>query len=250
MKKITLLLFSILIFGCSSDNNSSTAVNTVKKITEKTYFEGTMEETSANFNYENGKLKNITNTAERFRGEFSYYGDKIISCSYYKNDVLASTNTFNYSGNNLIEIVGGEGKTTFSYNANNKLTSEKYIWQGTNFSLMEQKDFIFLGNNVDVIAGISNYSNIYKSSYEYDNKNNMFQNMNPVLKFIFSFESSLNYSTNNVVKQYSYDAIDSSTKTLSHNYEITYNSSGFPTLIKKFSAATSQLISELTIQYN
>ena len=258
MKKLTLLLFCILFFGCSNDNNPAvpiaSIVNTVKSINEKIYFQGPDRETSANFNYENGKLKNIIDTPNGTRGEFSYYGNKIISYSYYKNDVLKSTNTFNYLGNNLVEILGGEGKTTFSYNANNILISEKaYNGQGTNTFLMEQKDFIFLGNNVDSMIKTSNYSGtsyVYKTNYEYDSNNNMFQNMNPIIKLIFTFESSFNYSANNVVKQYSYDAVDSTNKTLSHTYEITYNSSGFPTLIKKFSAATSQLISELTIQYN
>lgn len=260
LKKLSLLLFSILFFGCSNDNipavSNASLANTVKSFTEKIYFDGPDRETRANFNYENGKLKNIIDTPNGTRGEFSYYGDKIISYSYYINDDIKSTNTFNYSGNNLVEILGGEGKTTFSYNANNVLLSEKvymYSGEGTNYSLMEQKDFNYYGDNVTSMIYTRNYfgtSNVYKTSYEYDANKNMFQNMNPVIKFIFGFESSFNYSTNNVVKQYSYDAVDSTNKTLSHNYEITYNSLGFPTLIKKFSAATSNLISELTIQYN
>lgn len=258
MKKIALLLFSILIFGCSNDNTPAvpiaSIVNTVKSVNEKFYYQGTVNETSASFNYVNGRLKNITDTSNGIRGEFSYAGDKIISYSYYKNDVLKSTNIFNYSGNNLVEILGGEGKTTFSYNANNILISEKvYTGETTSYSLMEQKDFIYSENNVESMVITNNYSGtsyVYKTSFEYDAKNNMFQNMNPIIKFIFGFESSFEYSANNVMKQYSYDALDSTDKVLSHTYAITYNSAGFPTLIKKFSAATSQLISELTIQYN
>jgi len=258
MKKFALLLFSILIFGCSNENNQSNqnvAVgNTIKKITEKTYYQGTADETSADFNYENGKLKNITNTADGFRGEFSYNGDKITNYSFYVNNILKSSNTFNYLGNNLLEIVGVEGKTTYSYNANNQLISEKeFDMNGTDYSLIEQKDFTYLGNNVASMISTNIYSGTsytYKSSFDYDSNNNIFKNMNPVIKNIFGFESIFEYSTNNVIKQYAYDAIDSTNKTLSHTYEINYNSSGFPILIKKFSAATSQLISELTIQYN
>lgn len=259
MKKLPLLLLSILIFGCSSDNNPAvpiaSIINTVKSINEKFYYQVTIDESSADFNYENGRLKNITDISNGIRGEFGYDGDKIVSYSYYKNDVLKSTNTFNYSGNNLVETSGEEGKTTYSYNANNMLISEKvYKGQGTNYSLMEQKDFIYLGNNIDTMIETRNSSGTsfgYKTGYEYDSNSNMFQNMNPIIKLIFGFESSFNYSTNNVLKQYYYhDDFDPTNKTLSHTYEITYNSSGFPTLIKKFSAATSQLISELTIQYN
>jgi hypothetical protein len=259
MKKLTLLLFSILIFGCSNDNNNPTtqnvgAVNTIKRITEKTYFQGNIEETSADFNYENGKLKNITDSANGFRGEFSYNGDKIATYSFYVNDILKSTNTFTYSGSNLIETLGEEEKTTYSYNTDNLLISEKeFDLNGTSYSLLEQNDYNYNGNNVESRINTNLYSGTrytHKSSFDYDSNNNIFKNMNPSVKFIFNFESTFNYSSNNVLKQYSYDSIDSTNKTLSNTYEISYNTSNFPILIKKFSAATSQLISELTIQYN
>lgn len=255
MKQLALLLFMLFIFGCSSDNNQNIPLtNSIKKITEKFYSQGTVnQESSADFNYSSGKLISITDNNQNMKGEFIYDGNKITSYKYYKNSVLQSENVVIYNGNELTETIGDERKTTFSYN-NNKVSSKKnYDFDGLTYSLIEQSDFNYNGNNIESIVSMTNYNGTpfyFKTSYDFDTKNTMFKNMNPYLEFIFNFESILNFSLNNVNKSYRYESVDSTAKILWNNYTILYNSSDYPISIKKYSATSSQLISELTIQYN
>jgi hypothetical protein len=258
MRQLTLLLFTLLIFGCSNDNNqlaqNSFTANAIKRISEKSYYLGNLKrETSFDFNYENGKLVNITDSNANRRGEFLYEGNKINSYKFYKNNILQSENIFTYSGNNLTEVVGGEGKTTFSYNNNKVVSKKEYYLNGVNYFLREQNDFSYSANNVESITSMTNYTGTpfyYKSGYDDDAKNTIFKNMNPQIEFLFEFESIRNFSLNNVTNSYSYESVDSSIKTLQNTYDILYNSSDFPISIKKYSATSAQLISELTIQYN
>lgn len=260
MKKIVWFFFTIFLISCSKsddDSSSSPAKNTIKRISETIYYSSSTQQNNANFNYDNGILKSIIVDGGTNKGEFIYNGTKIIGYNFYTNNVLENSYNFNYSGDNLVEIISDEGKSTFEY-VNNKLSSKKeYFISGSSYVLVEQKDYNYIGNNVNTEIVMSNYTgnpSYFKVGYDYDNKNDILKNMNPYLKYCFSFESTVDFSFNNAIFKYNYDSITSSNKTQSHSYIITYNNDNFPVNIKKYRTLSNGnvggLQSEMNIEYN
>jgi hypothetical protein len=261
MKKIIALgILAVVSFlnSCSSDDsssNSSTNSKTIKTFSEKIYYNGEINaQYTSNFNYENGKLVSITSGSNKL--ELIYNGDKIVRSNSYQNNILTGFNTLSYEGTLLKSILNDdeEEKTEYSY-SNGVLSAETSsfftgsVWQNSFI-----KNYTFSNNNVQ--SKITNFiqmgNNPWKSSYDYDSKNNPLKNMNPYLKYLFNTESFDFLSGNNVIKQYTFSNISDLIGELSHEYIITYDSDNYPLTIKKYAVynGVQSLISEANIQYN
>jgi hypothetical protein len=260
MKLFQLAILAIFVVSCSSsdseENVTLVPTNTVKKTIETIYISGTPEQSVINFNYENGILKYLT-TNSNYNGEFVYSGGKIVKYNLYENNVLSYTNDMSYDGNFLSEIVNNESLTSFEYQDGKLKTMKYFIGSGVNYSLSKQDDYTYLNNNIYSNSSSNNFGGtIYesKSGFTYDNKNNVFKNMNPYLKYMLSFESIDLLSQNNILEKYVYDSPSSTDFHQSHQYQITYNSANYPIKVKKYSTDVDgniiSLISELVVEYN
>lgn len=251
-----LLLFVFFISSCSSSDDAGenlTGGPKVASFREKMYYDGNLDsDYTFNFNYDNGKLVNVVRGTSRI--EFTYEGDKITASNVYVNNVLSSTSNYTYSGNLLTSILDNvqDEKTEFTYSGG--------VLQGMKFSYLDngvwiqnqREDYTFSNNNIQQkirtdIEGSSSVS--FKSTYDYDNANNPFRNMNPYLRLIANFETVDIISRNTVTKQYSYTSPSSTTPILSHDFVIVYNSDNYPISVKKYFVSTGELISETTITY-
>lgn len=257
MKKFLLFLllaFVFTLFSCNSDDSPSTSGGLkVASFREKIYVDGNLDsDYNFVFNYQDGKLVNVVRGTTTI--EFTYSGDKITTSNLYVNDVLSSTTDYNYSGSLLISIIynGQQEKTDLFYSGSVLQSMKSSYLDGGIWIQHQQNDYTFSNNNIrqKVRTNIDgSFSFSYQSSYDYDNANNPFRNMNPYLRLIANFETIDIISNNNVTKQYSYPSVGSTTPTLSHNYVIEYNADNYPVSVKKYLVAGNELISETAITY-
>lgn len=254
MRKTALLLvLTSLFISCSNeDNNNSSAnsplENTIKKITETTYIGGSVDHYSADFNYENGVLKTITDATHKI--ELFYNGSKISSSIIYTNNVVTNTNTFSYNGNlleTILNTTNNSERTLYSYN-NGVLLSEKNqglvnsYWQ-----TVYTYNYIFTNGNVTEQNQFYQNDTPYKNTYEYDTKLNPMHYMNPYVRVLITLESSDFKNYNNEIKAFSF--LNPTTPILAFTSQITYNSQNLPINIKKYTAGNN-LVSEATFEYN
>jgi len=257
MKKFPLLVlfaFVFTLFSCSSDDSPSGSGGLkVATFHEKIYVSGNLySDHNFVFNYQDGKLVNVVKGTSTI--EFTYSGDKITTSNVYVNDVLSSTTDYNYSGNLLTSIIynSQQEKTDLIYSGSVLQSMKSSYLDGGIWIQIQQNDYTFSNNNIQQKVRSDNdgsFAFSYKSSYDYDNANNPFGNMNPYLRLMFNFETIDIISNNNVTKQYSYPSVGSTTPTLSHNYVIEYNTDNYPISVKKYLIAGNELISETAITY-
>jgi hypothetical protein len=257
MKKILLsgLLFILFVTAsCSSDDSPSASGGLkVASFREKIYVNGNLNsDYNFVFNYQDGKLVNVVRGTSTI--EFTYSGDKITTSNVYVNDVLSSTTDYNYSGNLLTSIIYNvqDEKTDLIYSGNVLQSMKSSYLDGGTWIQHQQNDYTFSNNNIQQKVRTNSdgsFAFSYKSSYDYDNANNPFRNMNPYLRLIVNFETIDIISKNNVTKQYSYPSVGSTTPTLSHNYVIDYNADNYPVSVKKYLVAANELIAETVITY-
>ena len=257
--RVVLLTVVGLNFSCSSDdtneNDETVSLSkTIKKYSEKVYYNQQIDyQFTANFNYSEGKLVSISDAQNVL--EFHYNSNKMSQIKKYSNNQLVSTNYLNYEGSFLTSIVNdsNDEKQILTYiNGTLFLVKNQHL-ENSNWITDSEKQYTFLANNIQQVI-IQNYSFSFsnKSTFEYDDKNNPMKMMNPYLKFILQYETCDFISSNNILKRYSYSDVNSSTGTLSHQYEITYDAENYPVLIKKYDVSATQpiLISEAIIEYN
>jgi hypothetical protein len=259
MKKTQLftLLVALLFISCSQNDENSTSnvnppSNSIKKITETTYIAGSVDNLSADFNYENGILKSISDATHKI--ELSYNGATISSSIIYNNNVVSNAYSFNYNGTFLETILNTKNnfeRTLYTY-SNGILNSEKnQSLINSNWQTVLSYDFEF--SNGNIATQYTSYQNgsgsMSKYTREYDTKLNPMHYMNPVVRNIIGLESCDFKNTNNEIKQYRYSSATSTTPILDFTYQITYNSQNLPITIKKYTS-NAILVSEATFQYN
>ena len=241
--RVVLLTFVVgLNFSCSSDdtNENGETVSlskTIKKYSEKVYYNQQIDyQFTANFNYSEGKLVSISDAQDVL--EFHYNSNKISQIKKYSNNQLVSTNYLNYEGSLLNSIVNdsNDEKKILTYNNGTLSLVKNQHLENSNWITDSEKQYTFLTNNIQQIITVNySFSSSYKSTFEYDAKNNPMKMMNPYLKFILQYETCDFISSNNILKRYSYSDVNDSTGTLSYEYEITYDVDNYPVLIKKYS---------------
>lgn len=253
-----LSIFSFLFSSCSSDDAvalpTNSLVGTVKKITETTYYSGIPSAYEMDFNYENGILKSISSGSSN-KIEIIMDGNKIVQAKTFSNNILDDVNTMVYDGSNLISIINDDTteKSEFTYSNGLLSTQSFFSGSGGSWNLYKLDNYFYnvAQNNDKILSTFYQFSNQpTKATYEYDNKNNVFKNMNPYLRYLLLFESFTIISNNNIIKQFSYPNATSTVATQSHYYTIVYNNLNYPITIKKFGVQNDLLISECSILYN
>jgi len=257
MKKLQLFILSVslLFFSCSKNNDTLLNVNppsnSIKKISETTYIGGIVDFFSADFNYENGILKSITDPTHKL--ELFYNGSKISNTILYTNNVVSTSYSFNYNNDlleTMINITDNYERTLYTY-TNGVLSSEKNqslinsVWK-----TIYTYNYEFSNGNILVEYDSSQYdTSISKYTHDYDTKLSPMHYMNPLVRNVVGLESCNFKNLNNETKQYRYSSSTSTTPILDFTYQITYNAQNLPTNIKKYTA-TNNLVSEATFEYN
>lgn len=260
MRKTLLLAvftFVFIISSCSSDDNDSGGLSgpKISSIHQKRYYNGSIDaETTFNFNYSNNILDNVT-VSDDSKVAFTYSGNKITSTNVYYQNVLQGTWSFTYSGDNLVTFRNNieDEKAEFTYSDGKLISKVSSYLDGDNWVSYATENYIFnsdLNLQQKIWSGTGTPAS--KLTYEYDNRNNPFKNMNPYLRFIIGFETLNPLNANNSIKDYEYSTVNSTIGDLRHNYQITYNAENYPISIKKYLVYNNveiEMTSELTIIY-
>jgi hypothetical protein len=261
MKQFSLLnlLFIICIgfISCSKEDEPTTSPVEkqvlIKKVTEEIYYNGQVDKSSTDFNYDNTILKSTSHG--EYKSEFVYDGEKIVKINNYKSDVLSGFLSFTYDGDLLKYTLSGEKqdeKTVYSY-INSILTSQKsgYL-NGAEFVVLGTKNYSFNKdmNVAETLKSSNNGGTVYDSKRNsfYDTKNNPMKFMNKYFKIIYECEGFDGLSKNNETSFDSFYPISSTTPS-KIRFEIVYNTDNFPTEIKKLSVSNNSLISKTNIEY-
>jgi hypothetical protein len=254
LSKLFTLLITVTLFSCSGDEgNNSPAVNppanSLKKVTETTYIAGNVENFSANFNYENGILKSISDPTNRI--EITYSNNRISSTIYYKNEVIQNSYSFTYNGNLLQTILNTKNnfeRTLFDYN-NGILVSEKnQSLIGSTWQTGYTQNYVIANGNIIEENSIFQNNAPYKNTYDYDTKLNPMHYMNPDVRELIGLESANLKTLNNQTNIYNYSNASSTTPILDFTCQITYNAQNLPISIKKYTTSNT-LVSEATFEY-
>lgn len=257
MKKLQLFILSLalLFISCSKNNdnliNTNPPSNSIKKISETTYIGGNVTFFSADFNYENGTLKSITDPTHKL--ELFYNGSKISNTILYINNVISTSYSFNYNADlleTMTNTTNNYERTLYTY-TNGVLSSEKNqslinsVWQ-----TIHTYNYNFSNGNVLAEYNFSQYdTSVSKYTHDYDTNLNPMHYMNPLVRNVVGLESCDFKNLNNETNQYRYSSSTSTTPILDFTYQITYNAQNLPTNIKKYTAGNS-LVSEASFEYN
>jgi hypothetical protein len=276
MRKFLLInLTFIIIFSISScskaENNvlsqiptSNTGLpNTIRKISEITYYNGQTSSYMIDYVYENNILKYLISGTTKV--EYIYSGDKIIKSIVSQNNIINTNKgeTISYIGNNPSSFMVNNGfeKTDLTYNQNLVISEKNYSGNISSWNLESTKNYTWDVNlNIEQIVNIlnNNPNNFQptKTKYEHDNKNSPMKNMNPNFRHLISSENFNPLDNNNITKRSVFYDINSTTTSITNtqNYILVYNSNNFPIEIKKYSVDSNglnlSLLSLTTIEYN
>lgn len=254
ISKLLVLLVTATLFSCSGDEDTASNIpppaNSLKKVTETTYIGGSVENYSANFNYENGILKSISDPNNRI--EITYTNNKISSTIYYKNEVLQNSYAFNYNGGLLETILNTKNnfeRTLYEYN-NGILASEKnQSLIGGTWQTGDTQNYVFTNGNISQEIRIFQNNAPYKNTHDYDTKLNPMHYMNPEVRTLLGMESIELKSVNNKTNTYKYSSASSTTPILDFTHQILYNAQNLPISVKKYTTSNT-LVSEATFEYN
>ncbi|MBK9225101.1 MAG: hypothetical protein IPO23_11685 [Flavobacterium sp.] len=224
MKKINLfgfgILFSILILSCSSEGEStsdSTSLILPKKTNfiENSDYDIIGQDTYITYNG-NKIVSEITE--DQWKNVFTYTGDFITKIESYDYGELYETIDYTYLNGKLASRFKRniDGQSSTSY-----LTNYTHNPDGTvSYSSKYGKGILTFKNG--------NLINDGENTYEYDNKNNPFNNILGIS--VLSIDRDTETAIYNVSK-------NNCTKTKGNeltNHDITYNSNGYPTLDKEY----------------
>ena len=211
MKKL-LLLFAILILGCSGDDSSSTnnsdnnnpgdgplvlsIISTDSEISNYVYTD--------TYTYEENKLESVTKSNSQgstiYTDYFVYTNDKVVRIDRYvsyDSEDPTKTEEINYSYDSQgrlssTEVTGSWGTDlgTLNYNSNG---SVNYIMTYTenNSPTVEESNLNLQFDNNDNLINVSN--GVYSQVFEYDNFNSPFKNI-VGLNFHILLSGELTYS--------------------------------------------------------
>lgn len=252
-KKLALLLFIPMVFGCSSNDSSETNTpenrpSTIKRIIEEIPSYGVRD--VFNFNYEGDILRSVSIGTILFN--FIYEGNKIIKSEYYVNSVLSNSSIINYDADKLKSITSdaNNSKTEYTYEQNDLKEQISYFKNEQNeWSFREKNVFTYRNGNTIETKTLSSISN--RIIYSYDTKNHPMDNMNPYLRFLLPIRGIYLHNRNNVVEYELYYTEESPIPFRTNHYEITYNENNYPVKIEEFyDSDTTSPITITSIEYN
>ena len=247
MKKL-LLLFAILILGCSGDDSSSTNNSDNNNPGDGPLVLSILSTDSEDSNYvytdtytyDGNKLESVTQSDSQSSTVYAYYfvytNDKVVRIdgyTSYNSGDPTQTEEINYSYDSqgrltsMVETNSWETETaTFNYNSNGTVT---YIqtFQENNSSIVDETNSLNLRfDNNDNLINVSNGE--YSQVFEYDNFNSPFKNI-VGLNFHILLSGELTYSdifslNNNCISN---EFSNSLGDNFSNNYNYDYNQDGW-----------------------
>lgn len=241
LKQILLFTLCITFFACNTEpvNNpeeeQETTDNTlVKKII---YNKDTADEYIEIFYYDGNKLISV-DAGDGDKSVYTYENDNLVKDEYFDGGILNASVTLEYNADETLAsfietffedsgLDDRQYKHVVTYNNDGTITNEIYgNYDNTGFELDYIETIILDGEN---IAEISDEDG-FKTSIEYDDKNNAFKNINAIeILNILSeneFGALIYGNTKNII---SYLESDSSTSdNYNDSYEYTYNEKNYP----------------------
>lgn len=243
MKKLLCLLcaFLLVLASCSSDDDNSS--DSVTLILPKTIKDSSFppDFATSTFVYNGNKIVSIKVGKERT--DYTYDGDLIIKRNTYKlqngKDVMTHENSYTYTNNKLATRYFATGfstqfplgqirrKSVYTYNSDGTVKAESYFIDPTTGE--EKSTFVDVctfvnGNLVKAVETTTDGSDsVFTTVYEYDSKNNPFQN-------ITGFNQLDNGIANNRIKETSsfvYGGTINGPDT--YKMEYVYDANGYPT---------------------
>ncbi len=269
---LTFIIIIISILSCSKNENTAVVQtptsniglpNTIKKISETTYYNGQTNSYITDYIYENNILKYLISGTNKV--EYVYSGDKIIKSIISQNNIINTNKgqTITYIGNIPISFMVNNGfeKTDLAYNQNLVISEKNYSGNISSWNLEFTNNYTWdINLNIEqIISILNNNPNNFqptKTKYEHDNKNNPMKNMNPNFRHLIGYEGFNSLDNNNITKRSVFYDINASTTSITNtqNYVLVYNSNNFPIEIKKYSVNSNglnlTLLSLTTIEYN
>lgn len=242
MKKLNLfigLLIGFMILSCSDDNDNpqQEPEETVRKLSTEsiTTSYGNFERTFV-YDLEN-KVSDINIiytgddqwTADLTNTTFSYENDKITSATTYEDGVLYTTSQYNYSNDQLIEIIINDSngiedsKMEFSYNSQGEISGFNYY---VDQQLQQTMSFEY-----DVNENLTNAEDgTDNHDFQFDQNISAFEYFDYAEKIIFAYEGLYeNISKNNMTSQtITYNANSSSEVIFYYNTAIEYDNENYP----------------------
>jgi|GEM_PF-5945877 len=240
MKKLLPFALALLIFSsCTKNDDDNTPKSLLlKRSIEKTLEDGTF---TSDYEYNGNRITKITYTNELYYPDgtyevFNYKNDHLTSTKFFIANAFTERKTFEYNDKGKLISIYIEGddpeladKTIFSYNDNGTIKTEQFI-----ISIEDEETLEELSSTS--ILTLSN-GNIIKNEVIYTTGEKMtttssYDSFNSPLKSAFANDvlvlSTLEGGPNNIISQTISQDNESDIIT---NFNIEYNSSGYPTSI-------------------
>ena len=281
MKKVVLFfsVFAIIVSSCSGNSDSdvgptSSSINLVKKVVEF-YADGKVNRTTT-FAYKGNKIvseivkeNDITpvsgDVGYNYKTEYTYTGNVITNVSVkniFSNPERLVTNTvYSYDGNeNLITSVREQYFDSFKFvlkilytkiDKNTQYYSIFFTDTRDNIENPVENGKIIFDSNGNIIKMVSQVSDNYFSSFEYDTKFNAKKNILGFNKIIFvELPPNFNMNPYSPHLERSNTVLKSSIPGhYSNTYQYIYNADGYPKEMKKYFEYNGKNTLDSSFQY-
>lgn len=240
MKKLKLfigLLIGLMILSCSEDNDNGSSDTNIKKLLSESI-------TTSHGNFERNFVYNSDNkvtainivytgddqwTADLTNSTFNYENGKITSSTTYEDGQLYTTSLYNYSNDNLIEIITNDSngnedsKMELNYDSQGKVSGYNYY---VSQQLQQTMNFEY-DNNGNLTNAEDGTDNI---DFLFDQNNSAFEYFTYSEKIIFAYEGIYeNISKNNITSQTTTYNVNSANEVVFlYDTAIVYDSENYP----------------------
>lgn len=245
MKKIFLFVsfIALTLTSCSSSDDSSPDPTNmlVKKFTSNDE-DGVL---TTNITYNGNKIVKMVDS-DGYRAQFTYTGNLITKVDSYVDDSLEQSDIYTYDSSGrvlsykMLDFGSETGDlTTFNYNANGTISTELFVGDLDDQSMLNETGMIYFTNGeVSKIEKYFDGTLASTSLYTYDTKNNPFKNITG-----FSAISFTDGDASGILHNVLTNVYEGSSSTFS----MTYNSSDYPTKIVENEGST--IVSTVDIVY-
>ncbi len=235
MKKLT-MAFSVLVMILSSCSSSDESVNTPpissSVLVKKEIVEDEDGDYTALYTYNGNKIVKTTNSDDTSE-VFTYTGDLITKLEYFTETTLDQKDTFTYNAENKLTthlrldyVVEWGTKETYVYNSDGTISVTEYIGDLTSQTQLSSTSKIYFTNGeiskIEVFEGGIKTRTI---TYTYDVKNNPYKNITGFDKLGIIFEEGISH---NLLTENDTDTADDPV-----TYEYIYNSNNYPSTAKE-----------------
>jgi hypothetical protein len=224
MKYFALIILIIFTSSCSKNEDNPSANNNLILLKKSISTSSTGNPRTTDYVYDRNKI--VSATTNTFKTNYFYTNDLITKIEFTYNQIVSNRLILTYDNSQkLIEKTATSDsqqivKEVFQYNSDGTISSTATVTNQDGEPIIETSKY-FLGNNGEIVKREFYQNNGTQiTTYQCDNKNNLFKN---VLNFkkLLQFDSGLYNCTG---YQSSLNGVVSS----SSSSQFTYNSNDFP----------------------